>query len=225
MPVRPAIKLGVGGALSVDVAEPGALTACAVTIYDETNTAVVSAAAATAVGSRLTYSLSAGVVNALGQYRALWAYTANGVPCERQQLFDVVRSVLRPTLTQAGLLDRYPLLAGVGGRGSMQQAIDAAWVDVFEAVEAAGNRPNRIIDPRPLEAPHAAFAAYRFARNLEAGSAQTGGQWQAWALDCHAEAMSLLKSALQHLAYDANDDGAVSPGEQQQNRTRKRLSR
>lgn len=226
MPVRPALKLNVGGVLAVDVAEPGIVTGATVTIYDRRGLPVVANAPATVSGSRLSYAVAGNVADAVGTWRAEWVYTAGGVPSERQQLFDVARSVLRPTLTTAGLFSRYGLLSGMTGRVSARDAIDAAWVDVFDAVEAAGSKPNLIIDPRPLETAHAAFAAWRYALNLRAGSAATGDEWQAWAEERYSEGKALLTSALEHLDwYDANDDLKPNDDELQANRGRRILTR
>lgn len=249
MPVRPAIEVDVGGTLTVDVAEAGVITAATVTIKDEKNAEAVTDASATVSGSRLSYTVASGAVDTIGYwgparetdttrtglgrvdgrtsgYVAVWTYTIGGVARKRRQVFDVVRSVLRPTLTPAALFGRYGLLQGITGRITAQQAIDAAWVDVFEGLEASGVQPNLWIDPAGLEVVHAAFAAWRFASNLSTGSAQTGDAYQAWAADRLAEARMMLTDAARRVDfYDANDDLVPSAGEAHANRARRRLSR
>jgi len=223
---RPALKWNVGGVLVIEAAEPGVVSAPSVQVYDLRGEPVGAPLTPTVEGSRLRVTVPGASVTERGQYRAAWSYTVGGVEYDRQQLFDVVRSVLRPTLTQEGLLMRYGLLAGTRSRMTLSAAIEAAWGDVFDAIESGGSKPNLIIDPRPLEAAHAAMAAWRYALNLSSGSQQSGDDWQAWASERLAEGRQMLADALRHVDwYDANDDLIPDEPEREANRSQRLLSR
>ena len=226
MPARPAIEIDVGGTLTAQVAE-GTLTSATISIYDENGTITsVSGTAATASGTTLSYTVAAGIADAIGRYRARWSYVVATVTHKRDQLFDVVRAVLRPTLTEARLAaDYYGLLKGRTFASGMTHtlALTTAWSELLDLVEMKGSEPNLIIDPRALEPAHAAKAAAILASNFAPGAQ---GDWQQWAELRHADADRLLTQALTSLDfYDASDDLAPDASEQDTNRRRTVFSR
>lgn len=229
MSARPAVEIDVGGTLSIDVAESGTVSSATVTIYDENGTITsVDGATATIASAVLSYTVASGIVDAVGQYRARWAYVIGTATYRRDQVFDVARAVLRPTLSATRLVsDYYGLLSQRTHPAGMTHAtaLTTAWAHLLAMIEAAGSNPHQVIDPRPLEATHAALAAWVLASNFTPGGSSSQ-DWQAWAEQRRIEAQTLLADALRHIDwYDASDDLIPSSDEQQTNRARRRLTR
>jgi hypothetical protein len=215
MSVRPALKLDTGGTLRVRPSEGGAVTASTVSIYKPgQTTATVSAANATIStgGDELSYAVTSGTVDEVGVYRAAWSYTIDSVSYEYDQVFDVVRRILRPTLNAGRLVEYYPLLEQ---RVSDTHAVllDHAWGLLFGWLRHRGiPNPHLIIDALQLEPVHAAIAAYMVARSFAPG-ASGADVWQSWAADRYSEAQALLDRVQGALDLDGNDDGQLSSGE------------
>jgi hypothetical protein len=216
MPARPAFEKDIGGTLTTTVAEPGVISAATVSVYDHVGDIVVTDATATISGSTLSYAVSGSVCDDLSstrRYRARWVYTIGSGTFRLDQPFDVVKAVLRPSLTREALVGVYfPSLAGRQA-GTHGEAITATWTTLLDMLEHRGVKPHRIIGGRELEPAHAALVAWHVARNFNgAGSTEAG--WPAWAQDRWNEAQSLVEQAIGSLDfYDDDEDLKPSPGE------------
>jgi hypothetical protein len=229
MSVRPAFKLDTGGTLRFRPADGGAVTAATVSIYraGETTAAVDAASATISTGGdELSYTFASSVPSLLGVYRAAWSYTIDGVSYDADQTFDVVRRVLRPTLTAGRLIEHYPIL---DQRVSESHAtiLGHAWGVLFGWLKHRGiSNPHLIIDALQLEHVHAALSAYMIARSFEPGSASSAdAPWQAFAAERYAEAQALLDKTQGALDLDSDDDGHLGTAETAQATRRIRLSR
>jgi hypothetical protein len=220
----PAVELDVGGTLTVDVAEAGAITAATVSLFDVKGDATsIVDAAATVDGSRLSYVVAGAVVGALGRYRARWTYTIGGVSYTRQQVFEVSRTVARPTLSPARLLSEYAALftGRLPPTMTAQQALDSAWRLMGWQVHLAGKSIHRIVDLSQLEPAHAYWAASFISANLAPGSAASN-DWQARAAALLADAQATLAQALQSVVWH-DADGDLLPGAAEQNVNARRI--
>jgi hypothetical protein len=220
----PAVQIDGGGVLTLDVPETGAISSASVSLFDPRGEpTVVVDAAVTVVGSRLTYAVAGVVVGALGRYRARWSYTIGGVVYTSDRLFEVSRSVARPTLSAARLLSEYAaLFAGrLPPAMTAQQALDTAWRQIGWQVHLAGKSIHRVVDTSQLEPAHALWAASLISANLAPGSA-TSNDWQARAEALRAEAQALLTQALQSVVWH-DEDGDLKPTPPEQNVNTRRI--
>lgn len=134
-------------------------TSGTVSVYDATNTAIVSAGAVTVTGSIATYSLLSTLLTspALGDgWRVEWALLmADGVVHTFRNDGALVRRLLYPCWTEADLyrvcspLD--PSRADcIHTETAFSDKIDGAFYEMERWLISRGNRPNLIINPSAL---------------------------------------------------------------------------
>jgi hypothetical protein len=230
--MKTAVKKNVSGTLSFAPPE-GAADSGSVEIYRPGDTVPYATLTATVSGGVLYRVYTAATVENLGRgYRARWQYAIGSRNYDRSVVFDVVASVLYPTVTgangQAKLLDRYPILAGrlPPSESNYHDMIAIAWDDLDSMIRARALDPHSIVDPQPLEAVHLALTASYVARSYRPGSAATGVDWQAWAQDRIVEARELLDARLASIDwYDADQDLVPSSRELDRNQGAIRITR
>lgn len=134
-----------------------------VSIYDSTNTLVVSAAAATVSDGWATYSLLGSVTSALDPadgWRIEWSLVMpDGNTHSYRNEAALCRCVPSPVVTEAVLYARVPSLdpshpAAISSRAEYSDLIDEAWVDVTNRLLAGGNRVELVLSPSSLREPH-----------------------------------------------------------------------
>jgi hypothetical protein len=142
-----------GGALSA----PSAGT---VTIYDQSNTAQVSAAAVTITGSIATYTYAPASTLTLAEgWRVEWALTMGDLNIHTYRNEAVlVRCIPHPNVTEADIYQRCSALNPSGTTPittstDMADQIDAAWTIISNRLLNAGNRTNLILSPAVLREP------------------------------------------------------------------------
>lgn len=212
MPIKTALPLGIGGTVSLTVAEAGTITPATVIVYDEAGEVAQESANATISGSTLSVAVTSGTADALGDnYRADFTYTIGSQTYRDGVTFEVRQRVIKPRLSLAALLAKYPLLGTTAKpRGFSSSAIEAivsdAWMLLANDLESRGKCIHLFRDYRVLEPAHAALAASRVALNFGPGT-DTTTDWQAWAADREAEYASHLDRALAAPEwYDADED-------------------
>jgi len=233
--VRPRFVQGIGGTLEFKPSEAGVPSSALVTIKRSTGadlpTPVIAAAAAIAADGKLSYVLSgaqcpdpAGSGSYLPSYlvseerplysalyRAAWRYVIGAATYESDQLYEVRRRILKPTLTIAELIRRLPAsleeLTGDGTTTSAVEAMGDAWDDVLDDLAEKGYQPDRVMDVDRLRRPHRTKTLANFAKSW-------GPAWKEWAAEREKEYREDLAAALTAGDwYDKNDSLTQSPGE------------
>jgi hypothetical protein len=156
------IEQGRANTLACRVYRDGALvvpSSGTVSVYDASNTAIVSAVAATvAVDGVVTYSLLAAAVSASSRgdgWRIEWALTIAGVVYTFRTDASLVLRALYPCWTEA---DLYMLESSLDPSGTacihsltdFSDKIDSAFAQIERWLVAKGDRPNLIISPTSL---------------------------------------------------------------------------
>lgn len=155
------IEQGRANALQCPVYRDGALvapTSGTVSVYDASNTAIVSAAAVTITSSIATYSLLAALVSGSSRgdgWRVEWALTIDGVVHTFRTDASLVLRALYPSWTEA---DLYQLQSSLNPNGpavihnerDFSDKIDAAYCEIERWLISKGNRPNLILSPTSL---------------------------------------------------------------------------
>lgn len=160
------LELGKANALQCRVYRAGRLvapTAGTITIYDASNTALVSAAAATISSSIATYSLLAATIasSSLGEgWRIEWSLT---MPDGEVHVFRndaaLVRRRLYPVVTE---LDLYRVESSLDPRkdgvihseNAFVDKLDEAFIQMENRLIERRNRPNLILSPSSLREVH-----------------------------------------------------------------------
>lgn len=211
------LERGRTTALSMPMYAAGALSAPSsgtITIYDASNTAIVSAAAVTVTGSIATYSLLAATVAALSYgtgWRIEWALVMpDTFTHDIRQDASLVRCRLSPVVTDADLLLRHTDLASFRptGETSWQNYIEGAWEDIVGRLEAMGRRPYLIISPQAIRPIHLAQTLKLICRDLS-GAGDEANRWNRLAADYDKEAEEAWSRT--SLVYDESDTGTGSP--------------
>jgi hypothetical protein len=160
------IQKGRANVLKCRMYRSGSLVApnsATVSVYDETNTAIVSAASATITGSVATYSLSAGAVSAStlsDGWRVEWALTMpDGVVHNARTAGSLVFRQLYPVVTEADLYRKESALdpsgsAPITSASSWTDKLDEAWADLTDMLLARGRLPWLCMEPSALRRPH-----------------------------------------------------------------------
>lgn len=155
-------------ALSCPLWADGALVAptqagSTVSVYDSSNTAVVSGAAVTVTGNVATYTVSAATLPStlsLGMgWRVEWSLVVSGVTTVYRNSAGLVRSRLAPVVTDADLFRRESSLnpsgsAPLSSLTDFQDYLDEAWVTLVGKLVGKGNLPHLIMEPSALREPH-----------------------------------------------------------------------
>ena len=192
--------------------ELAAPTSGTVTIYDATNTAIVSAAAVSITNGVATYSLAANLISSstrgLG-WRIEWALVMpDGITHTFRNDAALCKALLYPGITEA---DLYRVASSLDPNGpacihserSFGPKIDEAFTQLESRLIERGNRPNLVLSPSSLREAHLyltlALIFEDFATRLNpVYEARANGYREAF------------KDALtrHNFVYDADDDGA-----------------
>lgn len=131
-----------------------------ITIYDESDTAVVSAQAVTVSASIAEYTVTAATTAGLSPYagwRIEWTLTVSGQPDDvvLTQEAALVRYRLRPVITDADIIRRIPALDYNGSvcitsESNYQDYIDEADTEVQARLLSLGRRPWLVASPSAL---------------------------------------------------------------------------
>ncbi len=202
--------------LSLGVYTAGALAAPSsgtISIYDDSNTAVVSAAAVTVSGSMATYTLASATVSskALGAgWRVEWSLV---MPDTYTHVFRqdaaLVRVRLAPVVTDTDLLERHTDLTSLrpSSQTSYEGYVLSAWRDIVGRLEGNGRRPYLIISPEALRPVHLYLTLSIIFRDF---SVTVGDGSKFEALADRYEKMYQDAWAALSFTYDENDEGVGS---------------
>jgi hypothetical protein len=146
-------------------------------------------------------------------YRAVWSYTVDGKTYVADQLYEVRRRLLMPTLTVAELARRLPAsieeLTDDATGSTLIDAIGDAWDDLLDALSAKGFTPDLVMDGDRLRSPHKALTLANLGRTW-------GPNWREWAKERDAEyAQTLSETLTSDDWYDRDSSLTNSPGEVQ----------
>ncbi len=160
-PLPSLLERGIDTTIKAPVYQAGALVAPSagtVTIYDETNTAKVSAAAVTITDSVATYTVTAGTTSGLtlaDGWRVEWSLTVSGGTVRAVNEASLVRQIVRPMISDVDIYRRVPALdpssaSVITSESNYQGYIDEANTEVNLRLLAAGRRPWLIMSPASL---------------------------------------------------------------------------
>jgi hypothetical protein len=138
---------------------PVAVSSATVSVYDTSETALISAAAATITDGEASYTVLAATTSGLSLgtgWRVVWTDDAG-------RTYDtpaaLVRRVLYPTVTDVDVRRRWGYLDS-GTRGAMTSAatwqpkIDDAWEQLQRRLLNQNKYPWRVLDPAAMHEPH-----------------------------------------------------------------------
>lgn len=160
------IQQGRANVLKCRMYRSGSLVApnsATVSVYDQTNTAIVTDAAATITGSVATYSLAAAAVSSSqlsDGWRIEWALTMpDGVVHNARTAGSLVFRQLYPVVTEADLYRKESALdpsgtAPITSMSSFADKLDEAWADLTDMLLARGRLPWLCMEPSALRRPH-----------------------------------------------------------------------
>ena len=202
--------------LSIRMYTAGALatpTSGTISVYNASNTAMVSAAAVTA-GSTSSYTLLAATVagESYGAgWRVEWSLTMpDGYVHVVRQSASLVRVRLACPITDADLLAAHPELASYypSGQSSYATQIDMVWEDAQGWLESKGKRPYLVTDASALR-PWIRAACLAIICRMQAGDGDPANKWAA--LADHYDAMTTTARDTLTLEYDETDSGQADP--------------
>lgn len=134
-----------------------------VSVYDTSNTAIVSAATVTVSGSVATYTIPAATLpttlsRGMG-WRVEWTLVVGGVTTVYRNSAGLVRSLLAPVVTDLDLYRREPALnpsanGPLTSETTFQAWLDEAWVTILGRLAGKGNLPHLVMEPSTLREPH-----------------------------------------------------------------------
>lgn len=165
---------GQDNAISCPLWADGALVAptqagSTVSIYDASNTAIVSAAPVTVAGNIATYtilaaSLPASLSFGMG-WRVEWSLIVSAVATPYRNSAGLVRSRLVPVVTDADLFRRESSLnpsgtAPISSLTDFQDYLDEAWITIHGQLVGKGRLPHLIMEPSALREPHILLALH-----------------------------------------------------------------
>lgn len=188
--------------------------AAVVSVYDETDTAIVSGATATLGSGQATYTLAAqAATKALAEgWRIEWVYTMpDGVERLHRQDAALVRCRPLPPATEADLYQRESSLdpsgtAPIHSASDFASKLQAAWVMIEHRLIEQGRRPWRVIGSSDLRRVHIAMTLALvfedFATRLNLAYADKARVYREEA----ASAWSAVR-----MAYDEGDSGRATP--------------
>lgn len=190
-----------------------------VSVFDESGTAIVSAAAVTVTGSIATYQISAATLPATlslsSRWRVRWSLIVSGEAHTFEVEAHLCRTVWYPTIVESDITtDSHPELASLRPSGATSWAshIDAAGEDIQRMLLADERRPYLVLSQWSLWEPHRLKALTRIFRAL---SVQTGpgSRYDALA-NQYAEDFRTAWAGLK-FAYDYDADGLKGGGDEQ----------
>jgi hypothetical protein len=195
---------GIGGTLRLTAPEQatrGKPSSATITLKEAAGTDLptpVEGAAATvdATTGEMAYALAgAQAPDPLSNgylYRATWRYVIDGVTYETDQLYEVRRRILKPTLTYSEVERDLPADVDDLCEGGLSEVLDAvgdAWDDVLDDLAARGYEPDKVMDPDRLRRPHRIWTLARLARAW-------GPSWRQYAADRASEYERAMSTAL-----------------------------
>ncbi len=214
LPLPDMIVQGRGHKLTCPVYRDGALVApvsAAVTVYDATDTAVVSSAVATVTDSVATYevagALTSGLIRSTG-WRVEWALEMpDGSIITPRNTAALVRTHIYPVITDADITARVPALdldknRKLNRSANYQWAIDESFLEIQQWLLDQGNRPNLIVAPSALRSVHLYLALSLIFADMSTTGSDSYGTQAATYREMYREARSALT-----LDYDEDDDG------------------
>ena len=182
-----------------------------VTIYDESGTAVVSAAAVTVTDGVATYSLLGSTTSALelGRgWRIEWALLMpDGIVHTFRAEAGLVRCAPSPVIADPALFARVPSLNPRGpgqpltSRTSYQGAIDDAWIRLRNDLDQVGHRVELVVSNTALREPHLLLTLSAIFADLAARNPAHQMQADKY----HEQYTAAMARAV--LAVDTDDDG------------------
>jgi hypothetical protein len=134
-----------------------------VSIYDASNTAIVSGAAVSVVGSVATYTLAGATTSSRSRgmgFRTEWSLIRSGVPTTYRNAAGLIRCELAPVIADADLYRRESGLNPSGAAPLSRQLTtyqdyrDEAWITIHGRLSARGSLPHLIMEPTALREPH-----------------------------------------------------------------------
>jgi hypothetical protein len=144
-------------------------------------------------------------------FRAAWTYTVAGTQYTADQLYEVRRRLLKPTLTADQVQRRLPADwrdLVLGGPRAIERVIGDAWDDLLDELAAKGYDPDRIMDADRLRRPHRSQVL------VDLSASWLGDTWIAWRKERIAEADQDLQDALASGDwYDRAEDAVQAPSE------------
>ena len=210
------IERGRDNLLRCRVYRSGALvapTSGAVSVYDGSGSAVVTAAAVSVSGDVAEYSLTNATTTCMDLeegWRVSWALAMpDGVTHTFRNDGALVRRRLYPVVTDADLFRLHPDLdpgnsaALVPAGTDYQIHLDEAWIDIQLRLINQGNRPNLVMSPSSFRALHLSSTLELVFRHFATTAGD--GKWAALA-ETFAGKASRAWDALNFL-YDSDDDG------------------
>jgi len=185
-----------------------------VSVYNASNTAVVSGAAVTVTGNVATYELLASTVAAEvygAGWRVVWSLVMDDTNTHTfREDGQLVRHRLHPVIADVDLTDLYSDLVAnrPSALASFESYILAAWRDIVDRLETNGRRPALIMTPRALRLVHL-HLALTLIFNDWAGGGDVDNKW-VQLRDRHEQRFDIEWSRLS-FNYDAGDDGVGNP--------------
>lgn len=134
-----------------------------VSVYDASNTAIVSAAPVTVSADVATYTVPASALPSslqLGMgWRVEWSLVLSGASRSFRNTAGLVRSELVPVLTDRDLFRRESSLdpsgaAPISSLTTYQDFRDEAWITLHGLLTGKGSLPHLIMEPSALREPH-----------------------------------------------------------------------
>jgi hypothetical protein len=131
-----------------------------ITIFDESNTKVVDAAAITVTASIAQYTLASATVASYSfstDWRVEWSLVMpDGVTHLFQRSAALVRRRLYPVITDTDLIEAHSDLEALrpAGLSSYQSYIDAAWHDILDMLQNAGSFAFLVMEPSAFRRVH-----------------------------------------------------------------------
>lgn len=190
-----------------------------VSVYDESNTAIVDAAAVTVTSSIARYVITAATTTSLAlseRWRVEWtlvlaAALAPDAVIQARNSASLVRHGLEPVIGDVDLWRVVPALdptgtAPITPRSTYQTVIDEAWTAIQLRIIAAGNRPNLILEPSALREVHLAESLALLFGDLAARSPT----YETRAAEYRLQAKEAWGRV--NLLYDSSDAGQADSG-------------
>jgi hypothetical protein len=143
-------------------------------------------------------------------FRAAWSYVIAGVTYTADQLYEVRKRILKPTLTADQVQRRLPAKWTElvdGGPREVQKILDDTWDDVLDQLTARGFDPDRVMDVDRLRKAHRSLVIAELSRSW-------GADWKQFADDMRVEFTQDLTDALNSADwYDVREDSIQSTDE------------
>lgn len=143
-------------------------------------------------------------------YRAVWAITIDGAFYQFDELFEVRKRLLTPTLTEVEVGRYLPARLEElmdGGPRALRAIMGEAWDDVLDDAASRGYEPDKIVDCDRLRRPHRS-------RTLAVLAASWGPAWKDWAAKLAVEYGRDIDAALNAGDwYDSAEDAIQAADE------------